>query len=80
MVVTVVAEVVVGVVVVGWGSSIGAVVETKEDCPATAMGTWTGTSTARSATRPTAWEATPTATVVASNHAARSPSRFFISS
>jgi hypothetical protein len=67
-------EAVVGVV----GSVGGAVIGPKEDWPATATGTWTGIPTARSATRPTAWEATPTARAVASNQAAPRPKRFFI--
>jgi hypothetical protein len=66
--------IVVGVV----GSLGGTVIGPIDDWPAMATGIWTGISTARSATRPTAWEATPTARAVASNQAAGRPKRFFI--
>jgi hypothetical protein len=61
------------------GSLGGTVIGPIDDSPLMATGTWTGISTARSATRPTAWEATPTARAVASNQAAGRPNRFFIS-
>lgn len=61
------------------GSLGGTVIGPTDDWPPMATGIWTGISTARSATRPTAWEATPTASAVASNQAAGRPNRFFIS-
>ena len=77
--VVVVVVVLVVVVVVGVGGSVGVeVIGPTADWPATATGTCTGMPTARSATRPTAWEATPTARAVATNQAAIRPERFFI--
>ena len=69
-----VTAIVVGVV----GSLGGTVIGPIDDWPPMATGTWIGTSMVRSATRPTAWEATPTASAVASNQAAGRPNRFFI--
>jgi hypothetical protein len=65
--------------VVGVVGSVGVLVTgPNDDWPPPATGTCTGMPTARSATRPTAWEATPTARAVARNQAARRPNRFFI--